>query len=111
RHRDRRDPDAAHDGAVRRRESRGPGHRPAGGRAAGPGRLDGPAGPGAPARDAAAAGRVTAAGGRATGADRGGEIQGLEGVEGVEGVEGLEGAVPWWDPDADASVSPDTDSV
>jgi hypothetical protein len=26
-------------------------------------------------------------------------------------IEGLEGAVPWWDPDADASVSPDTDSV
>ncbi len=34
-----------------------------------------------------------------------GEIQGLEGAEGAEG------AVPWWDPDADASVSPDTDSV
>ena len=32
-------------------------------------------------------------------------------IEGLEGVEGLEGAVPWWDPDADASVSPDTDSV
>ena len=26
-------------------------------------------------------------------------------------IEELEGAVPWWDPDADASVSPDTDSV
>ncbi len=26
-------------------------------------------------------------------------------------IEGLEGAAPWWDPDADASVSPDTDSV
>jgi hypothetical protein len=26
-------------------------------------------------------------------------------------IEGVEGAVPWWDPDADASVSPDTDSV
>jgi hypothetical protein len=26
-------------------------------------------------------------------------------------IQGLEGAVPWWDPDADASVSPDTDSV
>jgi len=26
-------------------------------------------------------------------------------------VEGSEGSVPWWDPDADASVSPDTDSV
>ena len=25
--------------------------------------------------------------------------------------EGFEGSVPWWDPDADASVSPDTDSV
>ena len=25
--------------------------------------------------------------------------------------EGVEGSVPWWDPDADASVSPDTDSV
>jgi hypothetical protein len=24
---------------------------------------------------------------------------------------GIEGPVPWWDPDADASVSPDTDSV
>jgi len=32
-------------------------------------------------------------------------------IQGLEGVEGLEGAVPWWDPDADASVSPDTDSV
>ena len=32
-------------------------------------------------------------------------------IEGLEGVEELEGAVPWWDPDADASVSPDTDSV
>ena len=29
----------------------------------------------------------------------------------IEGLEGVEGAVPWWDPDADASVSPDTDSV
>ncbi len=29
----------------------------------------------------------------------------------IERPEGLEGAVPWWDPDADASVSPDTDSV
>ena len=26
-------------------------------------------------------------------------------------IEGVEGSVPWWDPDADASVSPDTDSV
>ena len=26
-------------------------------------------------------------------------------------IHGLEGAVPWWDPDADAAVSPDTDSV
>ena len=26
-------------------------------------------------------------------------------------IQGLEGAAPWWDPDADASVSPDTDSV
>jgi hypothetical protein len=26
-------------------------------------------------------------------------------------IEGLEGSAPWWDPDADASVSPDTDSV
>ena len=26
-------------------------------------------------------------------------------------IHGLEGAAPWWDPDADASVSPDTDSV
>jgi hypothetical protein len=26
-------------------------------------------------------------------------------------LEGFEGAAPWWDPDADASVSPDTDSV
>jgi hypothetical protein len=32
-------------------------------------------------------------------------------IEGLEGLEGLEGPVPWWDPDADASVSPDTDSV
>ncbi|HYX58652.1 MAG TPA: hypothetical protein VE888_06545, partial [Streptosporangiaceae bacterium] len=32
-------------------------------------------------------------------------------IQGPEGAEGLEGAVPWWDPDADASVSPDTDSV
>jgi hypothetical protein len=32
-------------------------------------------------------------------------------IQGLEGAEGLEGAVPWWDPDADASVSPDTDSV
>jgi hypothetical protein len=32
-------------------------------------------------------------------------------IEGVEGLEGVEGTVPWWDPDADASVSPDTDSV
>ena len=39
--------------------------------------------------------RVAAAGGRAAGADRG---RGNE-------------SVPWWDPDADASVSPDTDSV
>ena len=29
----------------------------------------------------------------------------------IEGPEGVEGSVPWWDPDADASVSPDTDSV
>jgi hypothetical protein len=29
----------------------------------------------------------------------------------IEGLEGVEGTVPWWDPDADASVSPDTDSV
>jgi len=29
----------------------------------------------------------------------------------IEGLEGVEGSVPWWDPDADASVSPDTDSV
>ncbi|MGH3163206.1 MAG: hypothetical protein ACRDOC_15100 [Streptosporangiaceae bacterium] len=29
----------------------------------------------------------------------------------IEGLEGVEGAVPWWDPGADASVSPDTDSV
>jgi hypothetical protein len=29
----------------------------------------------------------------------------------IEGLEGAEGSVPWWDPDADASVSPDTDSV
>ena len=35
---------------VRRREGRGPGHRPAGGRAAGPGRVDGSAGHGAVAR-------------------------------------------------------------
>ena len=35
----------------------------------------------------------------------------LTGAGEIQGVEGLEGAVPWWDPDADASVSPDTDSV
>jgi len=29
----------------------------------------------------------------------------------IQGLEGAEGSVPWWDPDADASVSPDTDSV
>jgi len=29
----------------------------------------------------------------------------------IEGLEGAEGSAPWWDPDADASVSPDTDSV
>ena len=29
----------------------------------------------------------------------------------IEGLEGVKGSVPWWDPDADASVSPDTDSV
>jgi hypothetical protein len=29
----------------------------------------------------------------------------------TEAGETAEGAVPWWDPDADASVSPDTDSV
>jgi hypothetical protein len=32
-------------------------------------------------------------------------------TEAGETLEGFEGAVPWWDPDADASVSPDTDSV
>ena len=32
-------------------------------------------------------------------------------TEAGETAEGFEGAVPWWDPDADASVSPDTDSV
>ena len=97
RHRDRRDPDAAHAGAVRRREGRGAGHRPAGGRAAGPGRVDGSAGHGAAARDPAvtAPGRSPCPADGAAGADRG---RGLS-------------SVPWWDPDADASVSPDTDSV
>jgi hypothetical protein len=32
-------------------------------------------------------------------------------TEAGEASEGVEGTVPWWDPDADASVSPDTDSV
>ena len=50
RHRDRRDPHAAHPRALRRREGRGPGHRPAGGRTAGPGRVHGRGVHGAAAR-------------------------------------------------------------
>ena len=63
-------------------------------------RFDGSAGPGALARDAA----IAAAGPAA-------EPPTLTEAGEIEGVKGLEGAVPWWDPDADASVSPDTDSV
>ena len=53
RHRDRRDPHAAHPRALRRREGRGPGHRPAGGRAARPGRVHGRGVHGAAARHGA----------------------------------------------------------
>ena len=50
RHRDRRDPHAAHARAVRRGEARGPGHRPARGGADRPGRGDGRADHGTAAR-------------------------------------------------------------
>jgi len=39
------------------------------------------------------------------------DAQTMAQLHGTMRVEGLEGSVPWWDPDADAAVSPDTDSV
>ena len=57
-------------------------------------RVDGPAGPGAAARDAAVTGRSP-----------------FPADEPPVLTEAGATSVPWWDPDADASVSPDTDSV
>jgi hypothetical protein len=39
------------------------------------------------------------------------ESMDAESMARLHGTMRVEGAVPWWDPDADASVSPDTDSV
>jgi hypothetical protein len=39
------------------------------------------------------------------------DAQTMAQLHGTMRVEGVEGSVPWWDPDADAAVSPDTDSV
>ena len=88
RHRDRRDPRAAHPHPDRRGEGGGEGHRPACGRDRRPHRRHGARGVGASARHDA---RAAAA------------------VPDVEPDDDV--AVPWWEPAVDAAVDPWTDTV
>ena len=62
---------------------------------------------------ASGAGRLAAPGSSASGAGRSGASgAGRSGASGAGGFPAdYDPSVPWWDPEADASVSPDTDSV
>ena len=99
RHRDRRDPRAAHRGPHRPGEARGPRHRRPGGRGHRPRRLHAARGPGAAARRGTGLREVTGPGPAAAGRP-GPRRAGRRSPD-----------TPWWDPASDRSVDPVRDRI